>query len=72
MFPIACSKPADSPSAGHAQAVLGAIRFHEGAYEVAVHWWKSLDADRRKAWGLDDPLQQTTFTTTSTTLETAT
>jgi tetratricopeptide (TPR) repeat protein len=55
------AKAPDSPSAGHAQAILGAIRFHEGAYEEALHWWKSLDADRRKAWGFDDPLQKTTF-----------
>jgi tetratricopeptide (TPR) repeat protein len=55
------AKAADSPSAGHAQAILGAIRYHEGAYEEAVHWWKALDAERRKAWGFDDALQKTTF-----------
>ncbi len=55
------AKVGDSPSAGHAQAILGAIRFHEGAYEEAVHWWKSLDAERRKAWGFDEPLHKTMF-----------
>jgi tetratricopeptide (TPR) repeat protein len=55
------AKAPDSPSAGHAQAILGGIRFHEGAYEEALHWWKALDADKRKAWGFDDPLQKTTF-----------
>src|SRR5439155_21872572 len=55
------AKVSEGPSAGHAQAALGAIRFHEGAYEEAVHWWKGLDAERRKAWGFDDPLQKTTF-----------
>jgi tetratricopeptide (TPR) repeat protein len=53
------ARASDSPSAGHAQAILGAIRFHEGAYEEAAHWWKTLEADRRKAWGFDDPLQKT-------------
>lgn len=55
------AKMADSPSAGHAQAILGAIRFHEGAYEEAIHWWKAMNADQRKAWSLDDPLQKTMF-----------
>jgi tetratricopeptide (TPR) repeat protein len=55
------AKAPDSPSAGHAQAILGAIRFHEGAYEEALYWWKTLDLDRRRAWGFDDPLQKTTF-----------
>jgi tetratricopeptide (TPR) repeat protein len=55
------AKAGDSPSAGHAQAILGAIRFHEGGYEEAVHWWKLLDAERRKAWGFDDPLHKTMF-----------
>jgi hypothetical protein len=55
------AKASDSPSAGHAQAVLGAIRYHEGAFEEAVHWWKALDAERRKAWGFDEPLQRTMF-----------
>ncbi len=53
------AKVSDSPSVGHAQAILGAIRFHEGAYEEAAHWWKALSVDRRKAWGFDDPLQKT-------------
>jgi tetratricopeptide (TPR) repeat protein len=55
------ARTAESPSAGHAQAILGAIRFHEGAYEEAAHWWKALDTDRRKAWGFDEALQKTTF-----------
>ncbi|MCI0459348.1 MAG: tetratricopeptide repeat protein [Gemmataceae bacterium] len=55
------ARAADSPSASHAQALLGTIRFHDGAFEEAIHWWKSLPADRRKAWGFDDPLQKTMF-----------
>jgi tetratricopeptide (TPR) repeat protein len=55
------AKATESPSANHAQAVLGALRYREGAYEEAVHWWKLIDAERRKGWSLDDPLQKTIF-----------
>ncbi|MCC6420342.1 MAG: tetratricopeptide repeat protein [Gemmataceae bacterium] len=55
------AKAADNPSASHAQAILGAVRFHEGVYEEAVHWWKALTAEKRRAWGFDDPLQKTMF-----------
>jgi tetratricopeptide (TPR) repeat protein len=51
----------DSPSVQHARAILGAIRFHQGAAEEAVHWWQQMDAERRVAWKLAEPLQSTLF-----------
>src|SRR5207245_6339234 len=51
----------DSPSADHARAILGAIRFHQGAADEAVHWWQGLTAERRTAWQLAEPLQGTLF-----------
>ncbi len=51
----------DSASAAHAQALLGAIRFHEGGYEEAIHWWQSLDAERRADWKFAEPLQATVW-----------
>jgi tetratricopeptide (TPR) repeat protein len=50
-----------SPSAAHARAILGCIRFHEGAGEEAVHWWQGLEPERRAAWNLAEPLQGTLF-----------
>jgi tetratricopeptide (TPR) repeat protein len=55
------AQAADSPSAGHAQAILGAIRFHQGAYDEAARWWRQLDEGRRKAWGFDEPLAGAVF-----------
>jgi tetratricopeptide (TPR) repeat protein len=63
------ARAADSPSAGHAQALLGAIRFHEGAYDEAIHWWKALPAEQRQGWGLDEPLQKTMFLAALTAFE---
>jgi tetratricopeptide (TPR) repeat protein len=51
----------DSPSVGHARALLGGICFHDGAFEEAVQWWKSLEAPQRAAWHLAEPLNQTLF-----------
>jgi tetratricopeptide (TPR) repeat protein len=51
----------DSPSAGHAQAILGGIRFHQGTYDEAAQWWQRLDEARRKAWGFDGPLAGAVF-----------
>jgi hypothetical protein len=52
---------AGNPSAAHAQALLGGICFRQGAYEEAVQWWKALDADKRAAWQLAEPLHKTLF-----------
>jgi tetratricopeptide (TPR) repeat protein len=51
----------ESPSASHARAIVGAIRFHQGTSDEAVQWWQGLDAERRTAWNLAEPLQKTLF-----------
>jgi tetratricopeptide (TPR) repeat protein len=55
------AQAADSPSAVYAQAILGAIRFHQGAYGEAVEWWQRMDPERRKALGFAEPLSGTVF-----------
>jgi tetratricopeptide (TPR) repeat protein len=52
---------ADSPSSAHARAILGGIRFHQGAYDEAGHLWQGLEETRRKSWGFDEPLAGATF-----------
>jgi tetratricopeptide (TPR) repeat protein len=49
----------ESPSAEHARALLGRLRFSRGEYEEACPWWAGLDPKRRGAWGLDEPLRGT-------------
>jgi tetratricopeptide (TPR) repeat protein len=49
----------ESPSAEHARALLGRLRFGRGEYEEACPWWAGLDPQRRGAWGLDEPLRGT-------------
>jgi tetratricopeptide (TPR) repeat protein len=49
----------ESPSAEHARALLGRLRFNRGEYEEACPWWAGLDPKRRGAWGLDEPLRGT-------------
>jgi tetratricopeptide (TPR) repeat protein len=53
------ARTAESPSAEHAKALLGRIRFARGEYEEAFPWWTGLDAKQRGAWGLDEPLRGT-------------
>jgi hypothetical protein len=48
-----------SPAQAHAQALLAKIQFGQGAYPDAITWWKTLDADRRQEWGLEEPLRGT-------------
>jgi tetratricopeptide (TPR) repeat protein len=55
------ARTAESPSAEHARALLGRLRFGRGEYEEAFPWWTGLDAKRRGAWGLDEPLRGTIF-----------
>jgi hypothetical protein len=55
----AVANAADSPSAAHAQALLGGIRFHQDAHEEAIQWWGTLDPRQRAAWRLVEPLQHT-------------
>jgi len=52
---------AESPSVQHARALLGQVHFQTGNYTEAVRWWKQLDADRRTAWQLDEPLRAGLF-----------
>jgi tetratricopeptide (TPR) repeat protein len=53
----------DSPSLQHGRAILGALRFHQGAAAEVVQAWQALDTQRRAAWGLAEPLQRTLFVT---------
>jgi tetratricopeptide (TPR) repeat protein len=55
------ARTADSPSAEHARALLGRLRFGRGEYEEAFPWWTGLDPKQRAAWGLDEPLRGTMF-----------
>jgi tetratricopeptide (TPR) repeat protein len=50
-----------SPSSAHARAILGCIRFHQGASAEAVQWWQGLEPERRTAWKLAEPMQGTLF-----------
>jgi tetratricopeptide (TPR) repeat protein len=55
------AEKADSPSAGHAQALLARVAFARGDYEEAVRWWQALAPEARAAWRLDEPLRATVF-----------
>ncbi|HKI35648.1 MAG TPA: tetratricopeptide repeat protein [Gemmataceae bacterium] len=55
------ARTTESPSAEHARALLGRLRFGRGEYEEAFPWWTGLDPERRGAWGLDEPLRGTMF-----------
>jgi tetratricopeptide (TPR) repeat protein len=55
------ARTADSPSAAHAQALLGRVRFAQGQHEEAIPWWAGLDPEKRSRWGLDEPLRGATF-----------
>lgn len=50
-----------SPSASHAQALLGALCFEERRYDEASQWWQKLDAKQRAAWKLGDSLAAAMF-----------
>ncbi|HYV34383.1 MAG TPA: tetratricopeptide repeat protein, partial [Gemmataceae bacterium] len=51
----------ESPSCNHARAILGGIRFHQGATDDAIQWWQGLDPQRRTAWQLAEPLQKSLY-----------
>jgi tetratricopeptide (TPR) repeat protein len=59
----------DSPSVAHAQAILGAIRFHQGAYDEAAQWWQRMDAGRREAWQFGGALSGAVFLAALTDLQ---
>lgn len=50
-----------SPSANHALAMLGALRFFGGDAAAAVARWQALPADRLAGWQLNEPLQRSLF-----------
>ncbi len=50
-----------SPTLSHAQALLGNVLFQMARHDDAINVWQVLDAGKRKAWNLDEPLAQTTF-----------
>jgi tetratricopeptide (TPR) repeat protein len=54
--PVAASK---GPSAEHARALLGKLKFRHGSYGDAARWWTALDATKRGAWKFDEPLRHT-------------
>ncbi len=50
-----------SPTLSYAQALLGEVLFQEKRHDDAINAWQALDAQKRQAWKLADPLAQTTF-----------
>lgn len=50
-----------SPTLSHAQALLGNVLFQEKRHDDAINTWQALDTQKRQAWGLAEPLAQTTF-----------
>jgi tetratricopeptide (TPR) repeat protein len=52
---------ADSASVDHARALLGRLRFTEGAAEEAVECWNALTPLRRREWQLEEALRSTVF-----------
>jgi tetratricopeptide (TPR) repeat protein len=50
-----------SPSASHAQALLGKICFENGDYDEAVRWLQALDAKKRAGWRLAESLAGAVF-----------
>jgi tetratricopeptide (TPR) repeat protein len=50
-----------SPTLSYAQALLGEVLFQERRHDEAINAWQALDAQKRHAWKLVDPLAQTTF-----------
>lgn len=62
VFKLPAQTP-DSPSAAHAQALLGGIHFQEKNHEEAARWWLALDPKKRAAWKLGESLAGTVFLT---------
>ena len=50
-----------SPTLPYAQALLGEVLFRESRHDEAINSWQALDAQKRQAWNLAEPLAQTTF-----------
>jgi tetratricopeptide (TPR) repeat protein len=54
---------ADSASVDNARALLGRVRFTDGATEEAVECWTALTPLRRREWQLEEALRSTVFLT---------
>lgn len=50
-----------SPTRPLALALLGCVLFVERDHEEALRSWQLIDPKQRQAWGLNEPLAQTTF-----------
>jgi tetratricopeptide (TPR) repeat protein len=50
-----------SPTLPYAQALLGDVLFREKRHDEAISAWQALDAQKRQAWSLAEPMAQTTF-----------
>jgi tetratricopeptide (TPR) repeat protein len=50
-----------APSADHARALLGRIRFSRQAYDEAVDCWKAIANGKRQEWKLDETMRSTVF-----------
>ncbi len=50
-----------SPTLPYAQALLGEVFFRENRHDEAISAWQALDANKRQAWNLAEPMAQTTF-----------
>ncbi len=50
-----------SPTLPYAQALLGEVLFREKRHDEAISAWQALDAQKRQAWALSEPMAQTTF-----------
>ena len=50
-----------SPTLPYAQALLGEVLFSESRHDEAISAWQALDAQKRQAWSLAEPMAQTTF-----------
>jgi tetratricopeptide (TPR) repeat protein len=51
----------NSPSAAHAQALLGAVHLIGNDHASAARWWQNLDSKKRAAWSLGEALAHTVF-----------
>ena len=52
---------ANSPTLSFAQALLGNVHFRERRHDEAINAWQALDAQKRQAWALSEPLAQSMF-----------
>jgi tetratricopeptide (TPR) repeat protein len=52
---------ANSPTLSFAQALLGNVLFRERRHDEAINAWQALDAQKRQAWALSEPLAQSMF-----------